>query len=244
MKVSASGMSFTVSIRWAILASMVMLGSVHGADVHAEDGLPGQCGSLTNHYGPFDYRVDKGRLPIVEQYHFTPEVENLSPSEKNPAGQLAYTLKAFPNHYRALMTLIRLGERAKSEKFRHLPYTIECFVLRAEVFAPDDSMVKLIAGLYYLKHGKAKVAVDRLEEAEKLGSANPNLYYNLGLAYLDVGENEKALENAHKAYAEGFPLPGLKNRLKRVGAWRDPAPKHADAVPENSESAPPEPAAQ
>ncbi|QID18520.1 hypothetical protein G3580_13305 [Nitrogeniibacter mangrovi] len=206
---------------WLFTGCMAAAGVSHVISAQAANGLPAYCGELTNHYGPFDYRIDKAKLPIVEQYHFGPDVESLSPNEKNPGGQLAYTLKAFPNHPRALMTLIRLGEQTGTEKPSHLPYSIKCFVLRAEVFAPDDSMVKLIAGLYYLKHRNAKLAIQRFEEAEKLGSANANLYYNLGLAYLEVGDNEKALENAHKAYAEGFPLPGLRNRLERAGVWRD-----------------------
>jgi tetratricopeptide (TPR) repeat protein len=224
--------------------SAVMLGFGSSGVAYAEQGLPPNCGSLETHFGPFDYRVNKDKLPIVERYHFPPELERLAPNAANPGGNLTYTLRAFPNHHRALMTLIRYGEEQHGPRPRNLPFSVECFMLRAEVFAPDDPMVKLITGLYYLKQGKAKVAIERLEEAEKLGSANPNLYYNLGLAYLDVGDKEKALENAHKAYAEGFPLPGLKNRLKRVGAWQDPAPRKADPAPEKAESAPPASAAQ
>ena len=35
------------------------------------------CGSLANAYGPFDYRSDKTQLPVVDHFHFTPQVENL-----------------------------------------------------------------------------------------------------------------------------------------------------------------------
>ena len=35
------------------------------------------CGSLTNAYGPFDYRTRKAELKIVEDFHFTPDVETL-----------------------------------------------------------------------------------------------------------------------------------------------------------------------
>ena len=33
---------------------------------------------------------------------------------------------------------------------------------------------------------------------------------------------DKALASAHRAYGAGFPLPGLKNKLKRAGKWREP----------------------
>jgi tetratricopeptide (TPR) repeat protein len=190
----------------------------------AQPSLPASCGSLETHFGPFDYRVAKDKLPIVERYHFPPELERLSATAANPGGNLAYTLRAFPNHHRALLTTVNYGQQNRSERPQNLPFTVECFMLRAEAFAPDDAMVKLIAGIYYLKRDRAKEAIERLEAADQLGGANPNLFYNLGLAYLEVGESEKSLENAHKAYAAGFPLPGLRNRLKRAGVWRDAPP--------------------
>ncbi len=49
-----------------------------------------------------------------------------------------------------------------------------------------------------------------------------NVHYNLGLAYVDLKQYDKALLSAHKAYQLGFPLMGLKNRLQRAGAWREP----------------------
>ncbi len=215
------------AVRLAAVICTILLGWGGSGAGRAEAPLPAQCGSLETHFGPFDYRVDKSKLPIVERHHFTPDIERLSAGAPNPGGNIVYTLHAFPNHHRALMSLIRYGEKQRSDRPRGLPVTIECFMLRAEAFADDDAMVKMISGLYYLKHDQAKIAVERLEQADKLGSANPNLYYNLGLAYLEVGEKEKALQNAHKAYAAGFPLPGLKNRLKRAGAWRDLPPKPA-----------------
>ncbi|TVO59658.1 hypothetical protein [Denitromonas halophila] len=215
------------AVRLAAVICTVFLGWVVSGTVRAEGRLPAQCGSLATHFGPFDYRVEKSKLPIVERYHFTPDIESLSAGAPNPGGNIVYTLQAFPNHHRALMSLLRYGEKQRSDRPRGLPFTIECFMLRAEAFAHDDAMVKMISGLYYLKHDQAKVAIERLEQADALGSANPNLYYNLGLAYLEVGEKEKALESAHKAYAAGFPLPGLMNRLKRAGAWRDVPPKPA-----------------
>ena len=45
---------------------------------------------------------------------------------------------------------------------------------------------------------------------------------DLGLAYADLKQYDKALESAHRAYGAGFPLPGLKNKLKRAGKWREP----------------------
>lgn len=178
------------------------------------------CGSLENAYGPFDYRSDKNRLGIVERFHFGPEQERVGPRSDH-GGDIDYTLRAFPNHHRALMTMMKLGFRDKTTKIRGAQYTVECYMIRAEAFRPEDGMVKVIYGLFLSQSGRVKEAVAKLEAASELESRNANVHYNLGLAYLDLGRYDKALESAHRAYAGGFPLPGLRDKLKRAGKWRD-----------------------
>ena len=39
---------------------------------------------------------------------------------------------------------------------------------------------------------------------------DPTYNYNLGLVYYKTKQFKEANEHAHKAYALGFPLPGLK----------------------------------
>ncbi len=215
-----SALAGSRALRALIVSSFVA--TLSGAVAASE--LPISCGTLATHYGPYDYRVDTARLPIVEKHHFTPEMERLA--HRGSASQIEYTLRAFPNHHRALMSLMRLGEKTKSERPGRLTITVECFMLRAEHFAPEDPVVRMISGVYYLKRQKPSLAIERLEIAQKLGSSDPNLLYNLGLAYLDLGDKPKALDFAHQALAAGFPLEGLKNRLKRAGAWREPTVSH------------------
>jgi TPR repeat protein len=50
---------------------------------------------------------------------------------------------------------------------------------------------------------------------------NATAHYNLGLLYFDKKNYSKAKVHAEKAYALNFPLPGLRNRLKKVGKWSD-----------------------
>lgn len=177
------------------------------------------CGSLQNAYGPFDYRTDKSKIGVVDRYHFTPQIEQLKGN--NPGDDLNYTLKAVPNHHRALMSMMKLGARQKVTKPSGAEFTVECYMMRAETFRPNDAMVKVIYGLYLSELGKSKEAVAKLEEASQLDINNPNVHYNLGLAYFDLKQYDKALESAHKAYAGGFPLPGLRDKLKRAGKWQD-----------------------
>ena len=50
---------------------------------------------------------------------------------------------------------------------------------------------------------------------------NANAHYNLGLAYFETGDYDTALAKARQARALGFPLPGLADKLKAKGKWKD-----------------------
>jgi tetratricopeptide (TPR) repeat protein len=43
------------------------------------------------------------------------------------------------------------------------------------------------------------------------------IHYNLGLIYLELGEVDSSVKHAELAYASGFPLQGLRMKLKRLG---------------------------
>lgn len=202
-----------------LLTLVTSLGVAWGGIAKANE----QCGDLKNHYGPYDYRTDKGYLTIVEQAHFTPWVENLSRGNTSTVGDdLAYTLRTFPNHHRALISMMNLGIKLKTARAPGASHSVECFFDRALRFRPDDAVVKMIYANYLSKHGKKDEAIKQLEAAVALGASSPNLDYNLGLAYFEVGDFEKSLQFAHRAYGAGFSLPGLKGKLVKAGKWRDP----------------------
>lgn len=199
--------------------SLLMISASGGSFAQGQLAQLG-CGSLQNAYGPFDYRTDKDKLGIVEKYHFGATQENLTKGA-GLGGNIDYTLRAFPNHHRALMSMMKLGFREKRAKPHGADYTVECYMVRAEAFRAEDAMVKVIYGLYLIQSGRSGEAVGKLETARELDSRNANVHYNLGLAYFDLKQYDKALESAHKAYAGGFPLPGLRDKLKRAGKWQD-----------------------
>lgn len=183
------------------------------------------CGPLQNHFGPFDYRsAPPEQRRLVEDFHFTPKVESLKGGNTSisAGGDMNYTLKVFPNHHRALMAVIKLSEKEKVDRPRDMQYTVACWFDRAERFRPDDGMVKMLHGIYLIRKGKTQAAADKLEEANTLAGNNANINYNLGLAYFDLKQYDKALASAHAAQAQGFPLPGLRDKLKRAGKWSEP----------------------
>lgn len=185
---------------------------------------PSGCGSLDNSYGPFDYRAESAnKLKIVEQYHFTPNIESLvSGNSASVGAELDYTLKASPNHHRALMAMMRLGEKLKSPQPTGAAYSVECYFDRALRFRPDDSIARMIYATFLARNGREPEATLQLEVAAKAAGDNPFTHYNLGRIYFDIKNYERSLDEAHKAYGLGFAQSTLRDQLKSVGKWKEP----------------------
>jgi tetratricopeptide (TPR) repeat protein len=136
-------------------------------------------------------------------------------------GDIDYTLRAFPNHPGALMSMVRLGDKEKTAKPSGSRYTVECWLNRAVRFRDNDATVKMIYATYLAKKGSNAEALKKLNDAVQLGEDNANLQYNIGLVYFNLGKYDEALNHAHLAYQAGFPLPGLRDKLKRAGKWKE-----------------------
>ncbi|MEO5933416.1 MAG: tetratricopeptide repeat protein [Duganella sp.] len=182
-----------------------------------------ECPAYVPHKPGGDYTNadDREGLGVVEQFHFTPDVEGLVKGTSGPlGGDIGYTLEHFPNHHRALGAMTRLALRDKNRKPNGASYTIDCYFERAIQFRPKDAKVRSLFGSYLLALGQADAALDQLEQAAALKPDNPTAHYNLGLIYLKKKDYDKARASADKAYGMGFPLPGLKNKLVAAGQWR------------------------
>ena len=192
----------------------------------------GTCGPLQNAYGPYDYRTERGnRLYLVESAHFTPLVEALIRGNRGRLGaDLDYTLRAFPNHHRALLSVMQYGEKTKSPQPPDLRYSVECYFDRALRFRPDDTTVRMLYATFLQKDGRGQAANEQLERATQLADDNAFTHYNIGLVYLSGKNFDAALKQAHKALALGFPRTELKDELAAAGHWREPAPAQPPAA--------------
>lgn len=190
----------------------------------------GSCGDLGNNYGPFDYRLDRSKLPIVERYHFTPQIEALvsGGTAAKVEDDISYTLRAFPNHARALAAVVRLAEREKSPHPKGLQYSVDCYFQRALRFRDDDTIVRMLYAQWLGKTNRRDAGVQQLDVIDP--GDNPLTVYNLGLVYAELGGYGKALELAHRARDMGDPRSALREILEKAGQWRDlpqPAPAAA-----------------
>jgi tetratricopeptide (TPR) repeat protein len=176
-------------------------------------------------YGPFDYTdpANKQSLFLVESAHFTPSVARLiSGNAGRLGGDIDYTIRAFPNHHPALDALSRLGYRTKSHQPPDVLCSIEGYFERAIRYKPDDATVHMLYGIHFSRWGKSKESLEQFQIAEKLAPNSPNILYNLGLAYFEQKDYERARDYAVKAYDKGFPsnITGLQEKLKKIGKWQ------------------------
>ena len=212
----------TLRLRIMLLAAQMALSPPCFAFGWFGNDLNGHpCAGSEQGYGPFDYTnpTDRGKpLHLVEMAHFTPPIENLMHGRSGKlGGELNYTLMAFPNHHRALYSVIRYALNYKKNTLQNSP---ECYLQRAIKFKPDDAVVHMLYGIYLHKKHKYKMAMEQYLLAEKLEPHSPELHYNLGLLYFDLKNYPEAVAQARRAYAKGYPLPGLKEKLKSVGVWQ------------------------
>ena len=185
-----------------------------------------RCGPVAtpDHYGPYDYRTNRPRLAIVEKHHFTPAIEaGVHSSTAALMKELAYTLKASPNHHRALLTLGNQGVKNKSPQPEGLEYSIDCFFDRAIRFQADDNIVRIIYAQHLGQIGRLPDAKLQLDIATRAADDNPLTHHNIGLVYFEMNEFDLALVRAHEARRLGFEHSRLEKLLKQKGVWKDPA---------------------
>jgi tetratricopeptide (TPR) repeat protein len=195
-----------------MLAALMLAGALAGAG----------CGRLLDSEAGGDYTnpADRERLQLVESFHFTADVENLKRGASDKlGGDIGYTLEHFPNHHRALAAMARLGLRDKAAKVAGAHYTVVCYFERALHFSPDDAVVRATYGGYLLAAGSAEAALEQMLEAARLAPDDAANHYNLGLLYAGQKNYSQARVQARLAYRLGFPLPGLKNRLRAAHQW-------------------------
>jgi len=213
-----------LTLRWLI---SLLIGFVFANCVSFAQQVESSCGSLTNAYGPHDYRTERGEpARLVNGAHFLPYIEAVirGKTSTTPGPDIDYTLRAFPNHHRALISTIKLGEKEQTTKPRGMRYTIDCCFDRASRIRPDDTTVRMIFATYLHKTKRTPEAVAQLENAASQAKDNPFTHHNIGLVYADMKVYDKALVQAHRAMALGFTRPDLRELLEKAGQWKDPEP--------------------
>lgn len=188
------------------------------------EGAP--CTGLAQGFGPYDY-LDRNRLAdklkLVESAHFDNNVESLTGGAKNrsdnPLQDLDYTLRAFPNHHRALYTVITYDLRKNKAFTSRRLSPAECYLQRAVNFSPKDANAYMLYAIFLHRGLRYSDAMKHYETAQRLSPNNPQIMYNYSLLLVDLKRYDEARSHAVSLYAQGFPLQGLKKRLQAAGQW-------------------------
>jgi tetratricopeptide (TPR) repeat protein len=187
----------------------------------------GECGDpFSNGVGPFDYnngeeRTNPAKIPIVEKHHFNRQVESLTAGQSSEfiMSDLDYTLRAVPNHHRALNAVARYDLREKGIPPRW--HSAQCWFDRATLFRPDDGQVWLVYANWMARKNRNEDALEAYGRAKALLPNSAEVDYNMGLLYFNMGDFEKSLASAKAAYAGNYPLPGLRRKLAERGFTLD-----------------------
>jgi hypothetical protein len=175
--------------------------------------------------GPFDFREPRwaGKLNLVEVAHFSEDVENLRRGKTGSLmADLDFVLRAFPNHHRALTSVVNYHLKVRRWNNSMDGQPAECYLQRAMAFRPDDPVLYRMYGYYMHESNRPNLALNANLVALKYWPDDVMLHYNTGLLLFKAKRYEDAEALARPLYNSGLDLPGLKNKLRAKGYLRTP----------------------
>lgn len=169
------------------------------------------------HYDYYDRSsYDEALLKNVEWKHLGKGLERMREGLYPRAFHDArFILNHFPNHPDGLIFLSRLSLLTGEHEWA------DDYFPRALQLYPDHGQTHAIYATYLYKRDMLDKAIEHYNRAIDLGHNKPYVNYNLGLAYFDTGKYKEARIHANQAYNNGYPLSGLKDKLRSVDEWRD-----------------------
>jgi len=178
------------------------------AIAHASAGEP------YNYYVPAPDRL----LENVEKYHLQQGIDKIKKGQFEYAwSEFAFMLHYFPNHPLALQHISSLSRQIEKTS------RAQKYFDRAIKLYPQESATYALYGIFMHKTENYEEAITQYKRAIQLDDTPAEYHYNLGLSYLALEQYDNANYSAQKAYALGYPLPGLKNQLIAAGAWKPKA---------------------
>ena len=214
--------------RVVLLFFVVLYGNV------ALSTLGGNIELNNNYYGYLD-DFQKGLLKNNEEHHLKEAITMMASGKpweiEYVKQQMFYMLPRWPNHPKALQIVSEIARRT------HDPaYAIGWFTKAIDAF-PDVYQTYVLYGIFLYRGDKYAEAEKNFRKAVELNPNSSETNYNLGLALLAEHKYEQANKYAQRAYKLGYPLEGLRRKLKEVKAWKplDEDKLHVPArVPDDS----------
>ena len=170
-----------------------------------------------DYYNPGTSADQQADWKNAHHYHLQPAFDAMKRGDwKSAHENFEFILRVFPNSPQALNGISELCVL----KWRSPFCDADSWFEQAVAVNPDIATTWVIYGIHLQRERHPLQAIEKLQHALKLRPDDLNAHYNLGLAYFDLKDYDKANEQAQKSYALGAQLPGLRDKLKRAGAWR------------------------
>ena len=176
---------------------------------------------------PSDYHAARGCgiVKSVEDHHLGPGRNHLRLRFWAGAyDDFLFILNQFPNHPQAMLLMAQTCELWPiTDGERRGKCNLGEMFDRAVEINPKAATTYVARGTYEHRTKNYPKAVESFRKAVELQPDVANAHYNLGLALLENKQYDEANAAAQRAYALGAELPGLRNRLEKVGRWRPDA---------------------
>jgi len=137
--------------------------------------------------------------------------------------EIDFILRWFPNHPQGLQFMARWLPEHSHPPDKDVEYYFKKAIeyRPSQKLRPADATAPMLYAIYLHKKKDYLKAQEQYESALSITPDNSEIHYNLGLLLVAKKDYAAALKHAHTAYSMGFPLPGLKNKLKKAGVWTD-----------------------
>lgn len=209
------------------LALPLAVASANAADVVVKNDLAVTCGKAPPGHpvkGRRDYTLmstnekDRRDIRYHEYFHIEPARKQLATGNLSwgVMNNLHFVLHKVPNDHPALQLLVQWDKAGGRDPAYASP---ACYLVWASEFAPNDPMVWGYGGVYFYNKGDKAMAGQWWNKALALNPNNADVHYNLGLLQFEQGDYAAARKHAEAAYAAGYPLPGLRDKLRKAGQW-------------------------
>ena len=167
-----------------------------------------------DYYSAGSYPDGLQMLRNLDRNHYRPAAEKLARGQyKGVQGDLEFMLKYFPNHPRAVAGMAELGVATKH------PEVAEQYFQNAIDRYPGHDETHVVYGTFLHKLGRIEAAVVQYKKALEINADSAYAHYNLGLAYVDQKNYQRANFHAQRAYQLGASFPGLRRKLEAVKSW-------------------------
>ena len=222
--------------RIALLAAVAVWLTCAGPVAHAQ----GECGDRFcnwDYYGAPANPDHANTLRNEEKFHLLPGIERVRQRQFGAAwAEFNHVLVVFPNHPIALDRLSMLCDLWKDPKCAG---SLNDRFARAIAVNPNAAGTYEVIGIAQARLRQPKLAIESCQKALELNPNSINAHYTLGLTYFELKQYAAANDHAQKAYELGAPLPGLREKLRRVGQWKPNAASAAAAPARSTEPAEP-----